>query len=676
MAHGADRARYGTVEAWEVCFAAAVRSDDHGPARVNVRLQDVVLPVLAAGAVAALIRTRATGTAKGRRGRLRELAWCAALLALSVSVASMVYPVLRRHNLSWWILVPIVAAIVIIAIRPGLAARIVPVALILYGLVGFVVARDYAFGGVVNSYGVTMIGNRGLEAALILPLAYGFLLLGGWLTLRSADPVLVAARLHLGPVARAPLGDQVRTLALLPVVAVIAGLITPRLWLAAGAALILTVAVLCGVLLLIRRWPRRAAQLATAGLLFLGIAGLVIAAVWHSGSQIVVSSSLSAKSAYAQPVPTGKPQQGAGNVKVFPSPGRRTIRVPRVAGEQVGQADSVLEAAGLFPAPPIMEASNTIPSGMVIGTFPPAGSYWPQKVPVQVRVSAGPPGPDVVGPKMFKAPPPVSAPPAPAADVADVAYGQALPFGAVLVSGPYSADAAAVEGLAFLALGAWLAPQTFPRVRRMLGGASEQELSKRVERLTQSRAVAVDTASADLRRLERDLHDGAQARLVALGMSLRAAERLILTNPEAALALVAEARESSVRALTELRELVRGVLPPVLADRGLADAVQALALDCPLHVQTEIDLPGRLPAQVETACYFAVAELLTNAAKHSGARDARIAMSHTGRVLRIEVTDFGLGGADPALGSGLAGVEKRLATFDGILAVSSPAGGQ
>jgi signal transduction histidine kinase len=130
-----------------------------------------------------------------------------------------------------------------------------------------------------------------------------------------------------------------------------------------------------------------------------------------------------------------------------------------------------------------------------------------------------------------------------------------------------------------------------------------------------------------------------------------------------------------VRALTELRELVRGVLPPVLADRGLADAVRALALDSPLHVQTEIDLPGRLPSPVETACYFAVAELLTNAAKHSGARDARIVISHSGRLLRIEVTDFGLGGADPTLGSGLAGVERRLATFDGILAVSSPAGG-
>jgi signal transduction histidine kinase len=162
---------------------------------------------------------------------------------------------------------------------------------------------------------------------------------------------------------------------------------------------------------------------------------------------------------------------------------------------------------------------------------------------------------------------------------------------------------------------------------------------------------------------------------VALGMSLRAAERLIPTSPEAAIALVVEARETSARALTELRELVRGVLPPVLADRGLADAVRALALDSPLAVETDIDLPGRLPAPVETACYFAVAEVLTNAAKHSGARDARIVMSHAAGTLRIEVTDFGLGGADPAAGSGLAGVERRLATFDGIMAISSPVGG-
>jgi signal transduction histidine kinase len=196
-----------------------------------------------------------------------------------------------------------------------------------------------------------------------------------------------------------------------------------------------------------------------------------------------------------------------------------------------------------------------------------------------------------------------------------------------------------------------------------------------VQRLTESRAVAVDTAAADLRRLERDLHDGAQARLVALGMNLRAVERLIPTSPEAAIALVAEARETSARALTELRELVRGVHPPVLADRGLGDAIRALALDTPMKIETEIDLPGRLPAPIETACYFAVAEVLTNAAKHSGAREGRICVTHTDGMLRIAATDFGMGGADPARGTGLAGLEKRLAAFDGIVAVSSPVGG-
>jgi len=248
-------------------------------------------------------------------------------------------------------------------------------------------------------------------------------------------------------------------------------------------------------------------------------------------------------------------------------------------------------------------------------------------------------------------------------------------YGAVVVPGGTMAFVAATEAIGFIALSLWLVPRTMPEIRRVLRRTPDAELTSRVQRLAESRAVAVDTAAADLRRLERDLHDGAQARLVALGMSLRAAERLILTSPEAALALVAEARETSARALTELRELVRGVHPPVLADRGLADAVRALALDSPLNVETDVDLPGRLPAPVETACYFAVAELLTNAAKHSGARDARIGISHSAGLLRIEVTDFGLGGAEPAHGSGLLGVEKRLATFDGIMAVSSPAGG-
>jgi signal transduction histidine kinase len=503
-----------------------------------------VLPILAAGAVAALVRARRNRGAKTARGRLRELAWCAALLLISVVVLSTLYQLLARNQLVWWGLLIPLAAMIIIVVRPGLAARIVPMALIVYGLAGFVVARDYASWGGVNTYGLTMVGNPYFEADLVLPQAYLYMLLGGWLGWRSADPVLARARAWLRLAPTEPLGDQLPRLLLLPVLAVAAGFLTPDLWLASGDGIAWTALILGGGLVVVRRGPVLAARLATVGIICLGIGGPLVALFWDSG-----------------------------------------LVTPNMAG------------------------------------------------------------------------------------------GQLLPYGPVLVSTQHTADAAAVQGIGLLVLGAWLAPQTFPQVRRLLGMAPDAELLRRVQRLTESRAVAVDTASADLRRLERDLHDGAQARLVALGMSLRAAERLIRTSPDAAIALVAEARETSARALTELRELVRGVLPPVLADRGLADAVRALALDCPLNVQTDVDLPGRLPAPVETACYFAVAEVLTNAAKHSGARDARVSMSHANGMLRVEVTDFGLGGADPARGSGLAGVERRLATFDGILVLSSPVGG-
>ncbi len=237
----------------------------------------------------------------------------------------------------------------------------------------------------------------------------------------------------------------------------------------------------------------------------------------------------------------------------------------------------------------------------------------------------------------------------------------------------------ALQGTALLGLGLWLAPRVMrqhlaPQADPELA-ARAQQLTKRVQTLTRTRYDAVDTAAAELRRIERDLHDGAQARMVAVGMSLQAAERLFASNPRAALALVAEAKESSSRALTELRDLVRGIYPPVLADRGLGDAIKALALDTPLPAVIDVDLPGPVELPVASAVYFSVAEALANVTKHAGARSVRIGLRHAGGVLRAEVTDDGAGGADPAGGTGLAGVERRLATFDGILAVSSPPGG-
>jgi signal transduction histidine kinase len=233
-----------------------------------------------------------------------------------------------------------------------------------------------------------------------------------------------------------------------------------------------------------------------------------------------------------------------------------------------------------------------------------------------------------------------------------------------------------IQGVLLLALGLWLLPRTvLPDARRLLGRGPDPALALRVRELTETRAEAVTSAAAELRRIERDLHDGAQGRLVAIGMNLRAAEEMLRTSPEEAAALVVEARMASSAALEELRGLVRGIYPPVLADRGLGEAIRALALELPLPCETEIDLPGRLDAPVESACYFAVAEVVTNAVRHASARSLRIRAGLTGGLLRIEVVDDGVGGADPAAGSGLAGVERRLAAFDGILAVSSPAGG-
>jgi signal transduction histidine kinase len=226
----------------------------------------------------------------------------------------------------------------------------------------------------------------------------------------------------------------------------------------------------------------------------------------------------------------------------------------------------------------------------------------------------------------------------------------------------------------------WLPPGIALRVhaeigRSLLSVSEKSRLALRVEQLTESRAETVDTQAAELRRIERDLHDGAQARLVALGMSLAMAEQQIERDPAGARALLSEARSASSDALAELRDLVRGIHPPVLADRGLDGAVQALALAAPMPVEVTIELPARLPAPLESAAYFAVAEALTNVVKHAGAHHAWIHLSQQGERLSISVRDDGVGGADPAGGTGLRGIERRLSAFDGTLAVESPTGG-
>jgi signal transduction histidine kinase len=199
-------------------------------------------------------------------------------------------------------------------------------------------------------------------------------------------------------------------------------------------------------------------------------------------------------------------------------------------------------------------------------------------------------------------------------------------------------------------------------------------LAARVERLTETRAGAVDVAAAELQRIERDLHDGAQARLVALAMDLGMAEERFDRDPESARELVGEAREEAKRALAELRDLARGIRPSLLTERGLAHAIAALAARSPVPAQAQVDIERRPPAPVETAAWFVVSEALANTAKHSGAQRATVWVTQRGSDLHVEVVDDGRGGADPA-GTGLRGLAQRVEALDGRLVVNSPPGG-
>jgi signal transduction histidine kinase len=212
--------------------------------------------------------------------------------------------------------------------------------------------------------------------------------------------------------------------------------------------------------------------------------------------------------------------------------------------------------------------------------------------------------------------------------------------------------------------------------RVLLGPSRRARLAKRVEELTESRSRVLAATLVERRRIERDLHDGAQQRLVSLAMELGMAKEKMATDPDAARKLVEEAHGEAKRALADIRDLVRGIHPALLSDRGLEAVISALADRSPVPVEVEVNLDGRPPEAVEATAYFVVAEALANVAKHSGASEARVAVRREPEDrLVVEVVDGGKGDADPKAGTGLAGLADRLVALDGRLLVESPTGG-
>jgi signal transduction histidine kinase len=209
--------------------------------------------------------------------------------------------------------------------------------------------------------------------------------------------------------------------------------------------------------------------------------------------------------------------------------------------------------------------------------------------------------------------------------------------------------------------------------RALLAPRSDDSDAKLVE-LSRSRARLVDAFEVERRRIERDLHDGAQQRLVALSMQLGLA-RLELSDGSPAAVQVAAAQQLAKETLAELRELIRGVHPKVLTDRGLAAAVGDAAGHAPVPVDLDLRLVGRLPDPVEMTAYFVVVEALANVAKHSGASRAAVSAGMRAGRLVLDVRDDGRGGADPGRGTGLTGLADRVAAIDGTVALSSPPGG-
>ncbi|MFH9075605.1 sensor histidine kinase [Streptomyces alboflavus] len=243
----------------------------------------------------------------------------------------------------------------------------------------------------------------------------------------------------------------------------------------------------------------------------------------------------------------------------------------------------------------------------------------------------------------------------------------------------------AVVTFTVMSVGVFVLWPILPFIARLLANADRamvrgllsrsDELERRIAELESDRGVVVDTAAADLRRIERDLHDGAQARLVALAMGLGLAKEKLLEDPEAAAAMVGEAHGEVKLALQELRDLARGIHPAVLTDRGLDAALSSVASRCTVPVKVTADLPTRPAAAIEGIAYFTVSELLQNVSKHSGARTASVEVWRSDQRLLIQVWDDGHGGASLDGGSGMAGLADRLGAVDGLFIIDSPTGG-
>ncbi|MFH8607579.1 sensor histidine kinase [Streptomyces sp. NPDC018029] len=246
----------------------------------------------------------------------------------------------------------------------------------------------------------------------------------------------------------------------------------------------------------------------------------------------------------------------------------------------------------------------------------------------------------------------------------------------IYLDNPFELGITAATGLLITLATPWILRALTTVDRVMVSGLlGPSRLATRVVELESDRGVVVDTAAADLRRIERDLHDGAQARLVALAMDLGLAKEKLAEDPEAAARMVDEAHGEVKVALQELRDLARGIHPAVLTDRGLDAALSSLAARCTVPVQMEVDLTSRPAAAIEGIAYFTVSELLQNISKHSGASAASVDVWRAEDRLMLQVSDNGAGGADVSAGSGLAGLAERLDAVDGILVVDSPAGG-